>query len=140
MTSSAQKFISKLATLVKTVKTVYYLRLNKFLPLFLELPLPDSTNVFHAMDKSLGDGQLEFVLRRKTHHELHEAEKLQRQKKSKLYGAQTATVSGMTIPPSLLSPSPGKAQVKVERKESVAQKIGSVSMANLGKVFVDSRG
>ena len=64
------------------------------------------------MDKTLGDGQLEFVLRRKTHHELHEAEKLQRQKKSKLYGAQTATVSGMTIPPSLLSPSPGKAQVK----------------------------
>ncbi|CBY30958.1 unnamed protein product [Oikopleura dioica] len=98
-----------------------------------ELPLPDSTNVFHAMDKSLGDGQLEFVLRRKTHHELHEAEKLQRQKKSKLYGTQTATVSGMTIPPSLLSPAPGKAQVQVERKESVAQKIGSVSMANLGK-------
>ena len=86
------------------------------------------------MDKTLGDGQLEFVLRRKTDHELHEAEKLQRQKKSKLYGAQSATVSGMTIPPSLLSPSPGKAQVKVERKESVAQKIGSVSMANLGKV------
>ena len=108
--------------------------ISTFSQYVLELPLPDSTNVFHAMDKSLPDGQLEFILRRKTHDEIHEAEKLQRQKKSKLYGAQTATVSGMTIPPSLLSPLPGKAQVKVERKESVAQKIGSVSMANLGKV------
>ena len=104
-----------------------------------ELTLPDNANVFHAIDKSqlkCDSGQMiEFIIRRKTSEEIRETEKSQRLKRSKLY-AQTGL--SMTLPTGASST---HAQVathaftdsKLSRHESLAQKIGSVSMANLGK-------
>ena len=97
-----------------------------------ELTLPDNANVFHAIDKSqLKNLMIEFVLRRKTNEEIRETEKSQRLKRSKLY-AQT----GLTLNKQSLTNNPIQNvfnEAKLSRHESLAQKIGSVSMANLGK-------
>ena len=105
-----------------------------------ELTLPDNANVFHAIDKSQlkcdGGQMIEFIIRRKTSEEIRETEKSQRLKRSKLY-AQTGL--SMTLPAH--GTAAAHAQVaahaftdaKLSRHESLAQKIGSVSMANLGK-------
>ena len=112
---------------------------QKLLP--KELTLPDNANVFHAIDKSglkTKSNFIEFVIRRKTSEQIRETEKSQRLKRSKLY-AQTGltltlpTITSPTTHHATLSVIAPVTEPKLSRHESLAQKIGSVSMANLGK-------
>ena len=93
-----------------------------------ELKLPDNANVFHAIDKSDVSKVVEFIIRRKTAEEIRETEKSQRLKRSTLY-AQT----GLTVTLNSATSTSAFTESKLSRHESLAQKIGSVSMANLGK-------